>query len=158
MQLTFTLYPFFFFSLFIDHHWTLSSIRHNINCKFFFRIWTHKNPPKIEYFQEFGVTPSPVSTVTVTKSERKMSSFAPIELHKSFEGAETGTEVPAADQPQPSTPTVTAPTTPPTSSSLSEAAVVGELKAVHDIPSTPPVGKTKESASAKSAPSKPAKK
>lgn len=129
----------------------------------------------IQYFQDIAVTPYPISTHTVTKSERKMSSVALIELHKSFEDAEIETKpetkvetepkptviIPAVGQAQPSTPTVTSPMTPPASSSpvVKDAPAVGELKAVHDIPSTPPVGKTKGSAPAKStAPTKPAKK
>lgn len=102
-----------------------------------------------------------------------MSSVALIELHKSFEGPETETTetktkaeakpeqelepetkpIPAAEQAQPSTPTVTSPTTPPAQLFVEDAPAVSELKAVHDIPSTPPAGKSKGSA-----PAKPAKK
>lgn len=92
-----------------------------------------------------------------------MSSVALIELHQSFEGAETEPKATETEtetnveakpkQAQPSTPTVTSPTTPPTTSSpvVKDAPIVGELKAEHDIPSTPPAGKTKGSAPAKPA-------
>lgn len=114
-------------------------------------------PKAEEKSQEEQPQPSTATIETEKVSSEVLSVAASVESKtKSDDGpkVEIGKteEKSQKEEPQPSTPTVESPTPPqtPVTSSQPTSPTTESLKAVHEIPATPPVGKQPKSKSGKS--------
>lgn len=107
------------------------------------------NSISITIFEGISIAAAPIASIAVTKAATSLSSFAPIQQEQSEADLKKKdgpkVQIPAAEQ-APSDPTVQSPTPPQTPAAEplpTEASAnidLTSLKAVHDVPDTPPAG------------------